>query len=214
MNNDFFQQNFESKSNVELEEIAKNNKKYVLDARIAAISIMKNRNLDSFNIDVIEKELQNEKNQIQQKSINKQIENEKIVRVLNTISKNAKKYQLKNGNELQIKRFTKNKFQIRIEHSRSFMSPVVICSINELREIKYYPFIYIKSIVVTLILFFAVLVYSYYVYKSIPDDLILALSCTIIFNLIIQILLLPLMFHLILRTFKDAIMIETSANSQ
>ena len=214
MNNDFFQQNFESKSNVELEEIAKNNKKYVLDARIAAISIMKNRNLDSFNIDVIEKELQNEKNQIQQKSINKQIENEKIVRVLNTISKNAKKYQLKNGNELQIKRFTKNKFQIRIEHSRSFMSPVVICSINKLREIKYYPFIYIKSIVVTLILFFAVLVYSYYEYKSIPDDLILALSCTIIFNLIIQILLFPLMFHLILRTFKDAIMIETSANSR
>lgn len=141
MNIDFFQQKFESKSNAELEEIARNNIKYVLVARIAAITIMKVRNLDSIYINIVEKELQNEKFKSQQKSRNKEIENENIFQVLNNISRKTKKYELKNGNELQIKRLTKSKFQIRIEHSKSYMSPVVICSINEVKEIKYYPFI-------------------------------------------------------------------------
>lgn len=205
MNIDFFQQKFESKSNAELEEIVRNNIKYVLVARIAAITIMKNRNLDSIYINIVENELQNKENQIQQKSINKQLENENIFQVLNTISRKTKKYQLKNGNELQIKKLTKNKFQIRIDHSQSYMSPVVICSINEAQEIKYYPFIYIKSIVTTIIISFIFLGYFYYEDKSISDGLIFAFSGCIVFNLIFQILLFPLMFNLILQTFKDEI---------
>ena len=205
MNIDFFEQKFESKSNAELEEIVRNNIKYVLVARIAAITIMKNRNLDSIYISVVEKELHNEEDKIQQKSINKELENENIIQVLNNISRKTKRYELKNGNELQIKRLTKNKFQIRIDHSKSYMSPVVICSINEVKEIKYYPFIYIKSIVISLIISFTILGYFYYEYKSIPDYLIFALSCGIVFNLVIQILLSPFMFNLILQTFKDEI---------
>jgi hypothetical protein len=205
MDIDFFQQKYESKSNTELEEIARNNIKYVLFARIAAITIMKDRNFDSLYINIVEKELLNQEKKNHQKSINKELENENIFQVLNIISRKTKKYQLKNGNELQIKRLTKSKFQIRINHSKSYMSPVVICSINEEKEINYYPFIYIKSIVIALIISFTILGYFYYEYKSIPDYLIFALSAVIIFNLIIQLFLSPLIFNLILKTFKDEI---------
>ena len=166
---------------------------------------MKDRNSDSIYINIVEKELQNQEFKIQQKSRNKELENENIFQVLNNISRKTKKYELKNGNELQIKRLTKSKFQIRIEHSKSYMAPVVICSINEVKEIKYYPFIYIKSIVTTLIISFTILGYFYYEYKFIPDDLIFALNCVIVFNLVMQILLSPFTFNLILQTFKDEI---------
>lgn len=55
--NNFFYKKYQTLSNNELEKIAQSNIKYVLEARLAAISILKERNYDSTFIEKIENEL-------------------------------------------------------------------------------------------------------------------------------------------------------------
>jgi len=45
--NNYFTEKYQTLSNNELEKIAQSNIKYVLEARLAAISILKERNYDS-----------------------------------------------------------------------------------------------------------------------------------------------------------------------
>lgn len=205
MNIYFFQQKFESKSNIELEEIAHNNVKYVLEARIAAITIMKTRNFFSVEIENVEKELENHKNLIKIEKIYKQNENENVLEVLNSITKTSKKYKLKNGNELQIRRFSKYKFQIKIEYFRSYLAPVVICSINNSQEIKFYPFINLETFITISIFIFAFLGYYYYQYEYFPKDTLFTTTYIFIFFLLIQIILLPFSYRTIIKTFKEEI---------
>lgn len=205
MNTYFFQQKFESKSNTELEEIAHNNVKYVLEARIAAITIMKTRNFFSVDIENVEKELENHKNLIKIEKIYKQNENENVLEVLNSITKTSKKYKLKNGNELQIRRFSKYKFQIKIEYFRSYLAPVVICSINNSQEIKFYPFINLETFIAISIFIFAFLGYYYYQYEYFPKDTLFTTTYIFIFFLLIQIILLPFSYRTIIKTFKEEI---------
>jgi hypothetical protein len=205
MNTYFFQQKFESKSNTELEEIAHNNVKYVLEARIAAITIMKTRNFFSVDIENVEKELENHKNLIKIEKIYKQNENENVLEVLNSITKTSKKYKLKNGNELQIRRFSKYKFQIKIEYFRSYLAPVVICSINNSQEIKFYPFINLETFITISIFIFAFLGYYYYQYEYFPKDTLFTTTYIFIFFLLIQIILLPFSYRTIIKTFKEEI---------
>jgi hypothetical protein len=205
MNTFFFQQKFESKSNTELEEIAHNNVKYVLEARIAAITIMKTRNFFSVDIENVEKELENHKNLIKIEKIYKQNENENVLEVLNSITKTSKKYKLKNGNELQIRRFSKYKFQIKIEYFRSYLAPVVICSINNSQEIKFYPFINLETFITISIFIFAFLGYYYYQYEYFPKDTLFTTTYIFIFFLLIQIILLPFSYRTIIKTFKEEI---------
>jgi hypothetical protein len=205
MNTYFFHQKFESKSNTELEEIAHNNVKYVLEARIAAITIMKTRNFFSVDIENVEKELENHKNLIKIEKIYKQNENENVLEVLNSITKTSKKYKLKNGNELQIRRFSKYKFQIKIEYFRSYLAPVVICSINNSQEIKFYPFINLETFITISIFIFAFLGYYYYQYEYFPKDTLFTTTYIFIFFLLIQIILLPFSYRTIIKTFKEEI---------
>lgn len=205
MNTYFFQQKFESKSNTELEEIAHNNVKYVLEARIAAITIMKTRKFFSVDIENVEKDLENHKNLIKIEKIYKQNENENVLEVLNSITKTSKKYKLKNGNELQIRRFSKYKFQIKIEYFRSYLAPVVICSINNSQEIKFYPFINLETFITISIFIFAFLGYYYYQYEYFPKDTLFTTTYIFIFFLLIQIILLPFSYRTIIKTFKEEI---------
>ncbi len=92
MNVDFFKEKFASKTNEALEAIAKNNVKYVLEARFAAVSIMRNREFSSPIIEAVEKENQFIKEL-------EDDENQKIIQKLAAIKKIAK-YPLYNGNEL------------------------------------------------------------------------------------------------------------------
>ena len=203
---DFFRQKFESKSNIELEEIVKNNIKFILEARIAAITILKERNYESAYLKMLEDDLQTEKSRIQLESKNLQNENKNIIRILETISiKDSKKYKLNNWQELCIKRLNKKKYEIRIDHSKSFFSPIIICDIKNGNQIKYFPFFNINSTSILFITSILVLGYSYFTYESISAKILFILSLILSFFITIQILLFPIMYRLILNTFKKEI---------
>ena len=209
MNIDFFKLKFESKSNEELEEIAKNNLKYVFEARTAAMNILKARNVSSQLIIDIEKELislQNHKNFILKDEF---LINEKILTELEKISINKnKKYKLDNGNVLQIRRFNKQLFQISIEHSRSYISPVVICIIDKERQCKYFPFLNMGSILICIVIGLSIIGFSYFQNNFVSENLIQTLCIPVIFFICIQIIMAPFMYSRILETFKKQIKIR------
>ncbi|PJR04940.1 hypothetical protein CDL10_10590 [Avrilella dinanensis] len=204
--NNFFYKKYQTLSNNELEKIAQNNIKYVSEARLAAISILKERNYDSHINKKIENELDIiENNKLQQlKEKNKQ--NETIISTLESIQhRKTARYKLSNGNELQVKRLKTNKYQIRIEHYMSIISPVVICKINENNQINYFPFFHTNSILFSLIISFILLGYIWYELGTISNELILIILAFPIINTILQLISFTYKHKLILSTFKQEI---------
>ncbi|MFN0293025.1 hypothetical protein [Pedobacter helvus] len=155
---------FESKSDAELESIAMNSRSFVFEARYAAITLLKNRNYKATIIEQVELEAEKRskaKNE-QIASLNKQ-DHQLITRIRQIPIKGTWKYRLENGNELQVKRWNENTFQVRIEDNyRSSLAPVIICNVKADSTYFCYPFFYIKSIltygvgltVLTTVLFF------------------------------------------------------------
>lgn len=150
MNDNHFQKKFDSKSNLELEQIALNDKMYVFEARCAAIQILKNRNVDSESIELVENEIKVKTQDLIKKNQKELIDTSKIIFVLRKIPVGKTLImKLENRNELQIKRINDIKFQVRIEDFyRSFFAPVLICKIIDDSNFKCYPFPYLKSILI------------------------------------------------------------------
>ena len=194
---------FKSKSDIELEKIAINSKSFVFDARYAAITLLKNRNYYSTIIDQVEKEAENiEKTKRKKIEIQKE-QDQDLIRHIRQIPINGTgKYILKNRNELQVKRLSENYSQVRIEDNfRSALAPVMICKIKDDSTYFCFPFLYLKSIlifgfggtVLTVILFFLGYVEN--------ETLIFLLP--LIVTVGFQLLLMPFIYFIILKFFKQ-----------
>jgi len=205
MNVDFFKEKFQSKTNSELEEIVKNNIKYVIECRIAALSLMKDRGYQSKIIKDIDLELEALEKKEKLAIEEKKLQDEKIAKELKKIKINTtKKIQLENGNELQIKRLSDKIFQIRIEYYQSYLSPVVICVINQKGYNKYYPFFYLQTVLITSVISLCLFIYIYVQNEGFIDDKYNSIPLVvIIINLGMQLIMTPSMYPLILNTFKE-----------
>ncbi|WP_445715762.1 hypothetical protein [Flavobacterium sp.] len=200
-----FLEKLESKSDKELEHIANNSKTFVFDARYAAILILKKRGFNSLTIENIEKEYDN---RIQEETSKKENNIETKKQIINHLKnipiKGNQKSLLKNGNILQIKRLSKQNFEVRIEDNfRSVLAPVIICKIITSSNYLLYPFFYIKSILiygigVTILFLILSLV------GIIKDDVFLILS-PLIFIISFQIILTPFIYFITVYFFKNHI---------
>lgn len=156
-----FYQKFHSLDDDELKMIARSNLKYILEARFAAVMILKERNVSSQYITDIEMEASKFEEDARHKFRIQKIEEKKILTFLQGLTKKRKfEFTLNNGNELQITKISDKYFQIRIEHFRSIFAPVVILKVGE-NNIKYWPFFYYLPFLLTLIVSFLMIGYSY-----------------------------------------------------
>lgn len=205
MNVDSFKEKFQSKTNNELEEIVKNNVKYVIESRIAALSLMKDRGYQSKLIKNVDLELEALEKIKKLEIENKKLKDEKITKELKNVKINTtKKIQLENGNQLEIERLSDKIFQIRIEHYKSSLSPVVICVINQKGYNKYYPFFYLDTVLSTSIMSLCLFIYLYVQNESFIDDKVIFICLTMILvPLGIQLIMAPSMYPFILSTFKE-----------
>ena len=199
-----FLEKFQSKTNVELERIAQDPGAYVFVARHAASIILKNRNSDSPVISAVEKEAHDQKEYQRSKSIELAIETQDIIKRLKGIpKKTTKKYRLTNGNELQVRRMNEFNFEVRIETSRSFLAPVMICKVFDDSTFTTFPFIYMKSFLIlgiggsTIALILSLL--------NIIESSWQIILIPVITSIGFQLLLVPLVYFVILKFFKETL---------
>jgi len=144
-----FLSKFQTKTNSELERIAQNSNDYVIEARQAAAQLLKQREFESAVINEVEQEVENQRKSRELTEAQIEVRTENIISRLKKISlKETKKYQLENGNELQIKRINEVRFQVRIEAYRSILAPVMILDIITNKTFRTFPFFYIKSLLI------------------------------------------------------------------
>lgn len=201
MTDNRFIEKFKSKSDSELERIAMNSESFVFDARYAAITLLKNRNCDSTIISQIENEYESLEKVERKNTEDLKVQEERLIRIRQIPIKKTGKYWLENGNELQVKRFNKDTFQVRIEdHYRSILAPVMICKIKNDLTYFTFPFLYLKSIFIfgfggtalTMILAFLG-----YVEKE-----IFIFSLPLIVTTGLQVLFMPFIYFIILNLFR------------
>ncbi|MTI41829.1 hypothetical protein E1140_20170 [Fulvivirga lutimaris] len=149
MSENQFLEKFQSKTDSELERIAQDSKAYVFEARQAASIILKNRKSASPVIAAFDKEVEVLSENKKKEKLDSAKITKNIIQNLSQIPiKATAKYWLKNGNELQIRRLSGSKFQIRIASPTSALVPVTICKIIDNSKIKTYPFIYLKGFLI------------------------------------------------------------------
>jgi hypothetical protein len=198
-----FIENLKSKSDLELERIAGDSTSYVFAARYAASRLLKNRNINSKIIEQLEKEERALERAKKEKEHYLKEQDQRLIRRIRHIAiKGTGKYRLENGNELQVKRLNEDHFQVRIEdHFRSRLAPIMICKIKDESTYFCYPFLHIKSIIIfglSLTVFFLFLSwvgeinYSKWIFL-LPFILLIG----------IQLVFMPLLFPIILGTFKE-----------
>ena len=203
---DYFLQKFKSKSDLELYEITHNNIKYIIEARIAALKILKNRKLNcQQSQNIIDKLQELEKILNFQIQTNQNISDETNKKLRKIEINKSLKIKLENKNELQIERLSNKIFQIRIEHYKSALAPVVICFLNDNGEKDFFPFFYLKSILFSVILAFILVLYSYFTEEKISDDILDFIIWLLIAAPIFQIFLTPFSYPIILKTFNEEI---------
>ena len=199
---DHFIKKFEFKSDVELETIAENSKLFVLDARLAAVTLLSKRNVE---IPIIATVYAEAERVFQQELRNKAMLNlQKKVRIerLKKISVNrTRQYRLHNGNKLQVQRWSRTLYQVRIEDSyRSNFAPVLICILRNNNTFRCYPFLYLRSVVIyglggTILLF--ILFLKGYV----KPDIVLLFS-PLLSIIGFQILMMPVVFYILINHFE------------
>ena len=201
MSVNLFLEKYHSKPNSQLEQITRDSKTYVLDARKAASIILKNRNSNSQAINAVENEIQEHNEQLKNIALRETYESNVIIKKLREIPKNiTKRYELKNGNELEIRRINEFIFEVRIEAFRSSLAPVMICKIIDESTFKTFPFIYIKGFLIfgiggSLVAF---ILSQFYMINSeiIPLPILISLG--------FQLILSPL-YYVILKFFKETL---------
>ncbi|MFI2743565.1 hypothetical protein ACG2LH_12555 [Zhouia sp. PK063] len=187
---------------MELEQIAMNSKSFVFNARYAAITLLKDRNYDSNIISQVEKEYESFIKTEQKNTEELKAQEERLIkRILQIPIKGTRKYSLENGNELQVKRFNEDIFQVRIEdHYRGGLAPVMICKIKNNSTYLTFPFLYLKAILVygiggtALTIILAVLGY-------IENDKFI-FSLPLIVTIGFQLFLMPFIYFIILHFFR------------
>lgn len=202
MTDNQFIKKFKSKSDVELERIAMNSKSFVLDARYAAITLLKKRNYDSTKIIQVEKEYESLIKTERKNTEDIKVQEERLIkRILQIPIKETVKYGLENGNELQVKRFNKGAFQVRIEDNyRSGLAPVMICKIKDDSTYLTFPFLYLKAILIygiggtALIIILAVLGYI--------ENYKFIFSLPLVVTIGLQLILMPFIYFIILSFFR------------
>ena len=203
---DIIYQNFQFFDDDKLNEIAKNNIKYTLESRLSAVKILKERNVNSKYISEVEQEFSDVQKINENKARSQKIEDKKILNFLKITNGNRMyEFKLERGNYLQITKITNKYFQIRIEGFRTIFSPVVIAKIDQ-NNIIYFPFFYCLPLFFTVIVTILLVVYSYYDDGYVSDSIIKILLILWIFNLIIQIIMMPFKKKLIIDIFKNKVL--------
>ena len=177
-------------------------KSFVFDARYAAITLLKEKEGDLTIISQVEKEYESLIKTERKKTEDIKVQEERLIkRLLQIPVKGMGKYGLKNGNELQVKRFNESTFQVRIEDNyRSGLAPVMICKIKDDSTYLTFPFLYLKAILIygiggtALTIILATLGYIE------NDKFIFSLPLIVIIG--IQIILMPLIYFVILNFFR------------
>lgn len=202
-----FYHKFKSLNDDELIIVAKSNIKYTLDARNAAITILKERNVKSQHIQDVENELSNFRDYQLNLINSKKIEDKKIVQFLVTnLPKGTIEMPLNNENGLQVKKISDRYYQIRIEHYGSVNTPVVILKVDDHKNITYFPFFYSFPFHLFLILSIISIGYFYYVDNKIPVYWLKCLGFLLLFTIAIQLLLMPFKYKSIVKKFKNKIL--------
>ncbi|MGB1031493.1 MAG: hypothetical protein ACPGWM_02705 [Flavobacteriales bacterium] len=176
---------------------------FVFDARMAAITILKNRNCDSQAISLMEEEEKQKKSLFKLSQSKSEYNQAKLIRNIERIGVGEKKaILLKNGNELRIKRISSFKFRIQIEDFWNYgCTPIMICRIKDKSNYKAYPFYDLNKILgIGMIGGVVLLVLGLMEIVDLDKWLILWPVSMVI---AIQTLMMPLMYFIILRTFKE-----------
>lgn len=204
INDNRFIKKFESRSDAELESIALGSKTYTLEARIAAMELLKGRNVSSECIDILEEEVK-KKALRNRKNATIDFNSRELIRKLRILPmRKTANYGLKNGNILKVKKLRDDLFQVRIEdHYRSFLGPVLICRILNDTEFRTYPFLYLKSLLVfgfggSLVILFLSSP------RLIELDLFL-IFYPVVFALAMQLLVMPFAYFVTLKFFKETL---------
>ena len=198
-----FIEKFKSKSVTELESIAMDSGSFVFEARYAAITLLKSRNYESEIINELEKEAENleKAKSLKTENINNR-NGQLITRIRQIPIQETGKYKLENGNELQVKRWNENTFQVRIEDNfRSSLAPVIICKIKDESTYFCFPFFYLQS-VLTYGVGITVLTAILFLLGYLGNDQIL-LVFPLIASLGLQLVLMPFIYFIILKFFKQ-----------
>lgn len=207
MKNNRFLIIYEKLSTSELESILSKKKSYVFEAQLAAVQILKSRNIIHPKLEELEQEDACQQNELQSNIENTKNQNLAIVKELQRIAISKKWiYNLPNGNKLEVKRINEKLFQIHIESIRSGYAPVMFCLLKKDKPFITFPFFNIKSIltigIVGALMMFAFLWYDHSKISFEKDSLFLIIPT--IFALCIQILTLP-MYFIILSTFRETL---------
>lgn len=198
-----FIEKFKYKSVTELESIAMDSGSFVFEARYAAITLLKSRNYESEIINELEKEAENleKAKSLKTENINNR-NGQLITRIRQIPIQETGKYKLENGNELQVKRWNENTFQVRIEDNfRSSLAPVIICKIKDESTYFCFPFFYLQS-VLTYGVGITVLTAILFLLGYLGNDQIL-LVFPLIASLGLQLVLMPFFYFIILKFFKQ-----------
>jgi len=203
VNRKTFIDKFKNKSDSELEVIISNSMGYIEEARRAAVALLKERDTNPQLVKAAElglKELELKRNDRRVDEISK-IEN--TVSRLNEIKLGKEKgWPLENGGELQILRKSQTRYQVRIEDNyMSFAAPLMICELTSEGGYRTWPMIYWMSVlkwglglsaIFMLLIFLGFDGWDNYMFALIPLG----------FNVIMQLITMPLMYRSILCEFK------------
>ena len=195
---------YTTRSNSELQKIVDSTSGYVIEAKFAAVQVLKTRGINLEIEKAIQIEFERLNNKKQTIEADKQIVVAKIIKNLELIPiGKKKKWLLENGNELRIKRLNEYRFHIRIEgYFRSSMAPVIMCEYKNNSTLKTYPFFYLEPILIALLIA-ALFVAAHLLGIFIFNQLLLVVSIIVAAPIVTQLLTAPVLYYIIKDNFES-----------
>jgi len=201
--NPFFEK-YSTKSNSELHSIVSSKSAYRLEARIAAIHVLKSRNEKSDFEESTIREFTLQEKDIQKGIIAEKKQLEKTISELKLIPIGTVHiWILPTWQELKVKRLSEKRFRVRIEDSRTWLfAPAMICEIENDLKLKTYPFFYFPPILIALA--FSLVIYLLHVFTIVQmENLIFATLFPIVFAVSMQALLATSLYFILKKSMKQ-----------
>jgi len=137
---------FKSKSDHDLIKVAEDSKSYVLQARLAALQLLKERDYDSIRLEKADKDLQDlvgiekEQDDSVQEQDRRIIRNLKQIEIGQSITK-----QLASGYEVEITRINEDSFKMVKDYLfQGKIGPLIMCKIKDDQTYLCYPSLYLR----------------------------------------------------------------------
>lgn len=199
-----FQKTYQNLSDNELIEIVSSKARYVIDARMAAIHVLKERNIQLPEENSIEKEynhaLENEKKEL----LNEKLVHTNLINRLSNIPPGQKAAIAQSRwGWVEVKRLTNTKFKIRqADYWQGWMAPVLILIVKPKSKLITYPLFNFRSLLLSVIISILFLLIPL-VDTDNNTPWYLPMLFPIGLMLIVQIILLPLMYYKLLDLVKN-----------